>query len=1114
MVDSSDFPKDILRSPSKIALAMTNALEATLDDGSTIPNAMNGLTISWASAAGVFSSIVNMLDNDYSTLYPKRALLPEHLYPHLSQYDYIQLQSTPASLTMAFAIRKDELIAGAEPYDDVYNAIIIPRTMALSIGPIQVSMFYDIIIRVNKVTNVISVLYDTTEDSPFMTLDSNMMAYPPVEMRQNFLDFIQFGFNVYQFTRTPYLKTLSSQEGFCYNFPYSDNFYAVRVFSVGVDGTLTELTQCYDSRYYDTTTPTAVISLDNVNNKVRVVIPQIYLENNQVSSQIKVEVYSTLGAVNYNIPLGDAGNVKANFDPKSSTYAAPLEKLSSWRLYPMQQTLVGGSSPKTFDQMKDGVVNQTFYTRIPITQAELNALAKNSGYSLTESIDDITNRTYFATRALYDSDNTLLPVLVGSIVLQDDSLEGNPSTILIHRDQSLMILPTTVFALGATGSTCTPVKDETLNYLASLEKDLLIQEMNNTTYLRQPFHIALTTDKVYPIARPYNLLSPSATQLTYLKENETSDEQMSVTAVNVVHLADGTGGYAIKFSTTLTDSLKSVDPSTLQICMTLPTTTNTRVYLTGNVTETTTAGNVIFTIKLPTNYHIDVSDNITLTMLDWNGAETAALVGLSSTANILLMVPKNNITSEDQDNEILPNIPSPIRTMLCVAMQSMTLTLGVNMDKLIYSAVNTTWGNDVYKTYLENVYQTADSVVYQRNKSNQLVTRIITNTSGVKSLDYVTLYKEGDPLVSENDISTTVSGTIDQGISVLNVTNPAGILVGMMATASGIPYGITVKDITGNTVTLSGKVTGTVLDGSAIIFSNKTLILSLPSDQGNDLTRLPVGQTGGIYVGQSVYGFDIPAGTTVASIQDTQTIVLSHAATTTIKSGTIITFINKTAPGIAIHKQGDNVVDNLGQPILIKDRQNIYSIPAILFDGRLYESANVSDQQLVAELPHRLNDYAAGISAINMDFAEQRDVFYRPSRTIGTASFNTGNGVTAHISLSVGLNVTFYLPESLYANDTIRNALKTTTLTQFSSILGNKIISTFDLGKNLKAVLGDNITGVVVSGLNGDENLMVTSLEDTSCNVSVRKILYIRDDGVIDRKPDINFTFLSSTDGS
>lgn len=1115
MVDSSNYPKEILKSPGKIALAMTTALEASLDDGSTIPNAMNGMTIAWASACGVFASIVNMVDGEYATLYPKRALTPKQLYPHLSQYDYIQLQSAPATLDLTFRVRKDEIIANALPYDDVYNAIVIPKSSAFYIGPISVSMFYDIIIRVNKNTNLISVLYDTSETSPFQTLDTEMMAYPPVSYRQNMLDYIQFGFRTYQFVRTVYLETITSQEGFSYAFPFNNNFYAVRVFSIGAGGALTELAQCYDSRYYDTSTPTAIVSLDNQNNQVTVTIPQVYLENNQVSSQIRVEVYSTMGALTYNIPQGDAANVKADFDTKNVALAAPLERLASWYIYPLESTLTGGQSAKTFAQMKYGVVNQTFYNRIPITQIELNAMAENSGYKLTLQEDDITNRTYFATNAMYDSDGTLLPVLAGSILIEGDSLNGNPSTILLHSDQSIMILPTTIFELGATGSVCSPVTDENLTYLASLTKQDLVTEMNNTNYLRQPFHIALATTAVYPVARPYNLMAPTVTQLTYVKENETADQQMSITSIEIQHAADGTGGYILKCGAILTDSMKTVDPSALSLVMTLPTSTNTRAYLVGTVTDTTTAGNVIFTINLPTNYHIDVSDNITLEMTDWNGNATAAQVNLSSNAIFLLMIDAAAATTASQDNDILPNIPPPVKDGLCVSMQSAQVTLGTNMDKLIYSAVNTTWGNDVYKTYLADEYEKVTSPIYQRDANDQLVTRIITDSTGATSLDYVTLYSPGDLVITENDLTTTVSVAADSGMDHFTVADPTGILPGMLITCPGVTYGITVKSISGSVVTLSSKLTNDVPSDSNIIFTNRTKILTMPQDQDTaDLTKLQVGNTSGIYVGQNVYGFDIPAGTTVTSVIDTQTISLSQATTKAVAKNTVVTFINKTGHAVCIHSAGDNVLDDLGNPIIIKDRQNVYRIPAILFDGRLYESQNVADQTLVQSLPTLLNDYAAGTKSINMDFAEQRDIYYQPARTIGTGIFDIGNNVTTSFSLSVGLDVTVFLPESLYGNTTIQTNIQKATLEQFTSVLGEDVISMFDLSSNLKTVLGNDVTGIAVSGLNGDSSLMITSLTDTNCKVSVRKILYVRDDGVVDRKPDINYTWKSSTDGT
>ena len=1113
MTDSSDFPKSMLTTPSKVSLAMLDVLEASLDDTQTIPNAMNGLCILWASASGVFSSIVNSLDSDYATLYPKRALTPAQLYPHLSKYDYVNLAATPASMTMAFGIVKSQILANAVDVDDVYAEIHIPKTSFFNVGPIQVSLYHDIIIRVNKNTQSISVLYDTSETSPFETLDSNMMEQKPTSFRRNMQDYLLFGFKVYQFTRDTYNKSVTSLEGYSWEFSFNNNFFAALVFSVGADGTRTPLEIGYDQQYYDVNTPTAILALDNVANTITVTIPQIYLEKNLVSSKISVEVYSTYGQMAYNIPLADAADVKASFDSSGDAYAAPLAKLSEYILHPLESTLVGGSSPKTFSQMKDGVVNQTFYDRIPITPEELAAKAAASGYGLALIVDDITNRTYFASNTLDDSDGTLLPVLSGSILLSGDSLNNDPSSILKFTDGSILILPTTVFQLGQTGSVCTPLSDSQVSYLSSLTKENLVSEMNSTTYLRQPFYLSLIPDPVYPIARPYNLLAPTANSLVYVKENEASDSQMTVTSVSIKHLMDGTGGYQILFAVSLTDSLKSVDTSTLQLVLSLPTSTNAYAYAVGTVVATTDANNVIFSVKLNTTYHIDTSDNITLNLTDWNGLDTAAQVNLSSVANILLMLPNDNNISND--NTILPNIPTVLKDQLCVAMQSVTLTLGTNMEKSIYSAVNTTWGNDVYKTYDTNVYLTVTQALYQRDASNNIVVRPVQNADGSLGLDYVEIYAAGEELKVDGDITTTLSAI---GVAVQNtitVNDSTGVLAGMLVTCPGIAYGITVKSVAGNVITLSAALGVAVSNGATVIFSNKTMSTSTTADQSADaLDTLAVGSTGGIYVGQSVYGFDVAAGATVVSIVDQTTIKVSVASTTAVKSGTLLTFLNKTAPGQILHAAGDNVLDDTGAPIIIKDRQNQYRIPAILFDGRIYESGGVSDQALVASIPTLLNDYASGISTINFGFAEQRDVYYQPNRTIGTANFDIGNGVIENIGLSMGLAAEFYLPESIYANDSIKSAIQTLTASEFSTILSNDIISVFDLAKSLQTKLGEQITGVALSGLNGEDDLRVCALSDAGCKPSVRKILYIRDDGVIDRKPDITYAFLASPDGA
>lgn len=1111
MFDSSTFPSDILANPTKVVRAVIQAMENAMGGDLTIPDVNNGMVIQLGAATGIFASIAQELDTNYSFYYGKRAQTPAQLYPKLSQFDYVNLTAGPASMPFVFEMQKEYIIANAVSFDDNYNIIEIPVNTSFTVGSITFSTYYPIIIYVNKNTDVITAVYDTSKTNPLYTLESNMLYAPLTEYTQDGINRVRLTFEMFQFTRTSNTTTVTTEEGFNKSFSYNDQFYAVRVYSVDTSGNSTELEISLSSMYYDISTPTAIITIDNVNNEVTVTVPQIYFTSGSVSSQILVEVYSTKGSIDYTIPISDAVNgVTANFAVSSSKYAAGLSQMSIYTLYALNEVLVGGSDAMTFAEMKKAIVNQELYDRIPISLNELDAAGAKLGYKIQRYVDSLTDRIFFASSTLTDSNDNTVPVVTGSILIAGDSLTGDPSTILAQTDGSITILPTTLFTLNSSNNLCVPVKDSAIAALTAMTTTNRIAALNTTQYLRQPFHICLSTDDTSPSARTYNLANPSMTSLVFVRENIHSSPQMSITNVQLQALENGTGGFVMRMAVTMTSNMVSVDPSKIKIVLSTQSKSDSVYTLEATYVSTNDSG-MIYDINFGTNYLIDTDDYINVIMTNASGTLSWALLPLNPVFDVRLMVDQSVFPSIAQDTELTSTLNFTATNYLQIARQTLTVSFGTNMSSMIYSAVDTSWGGTSYKTYDTDVYSTVTSNIYQRDSTGKLETRV-DSSGNLEPL--IILYAIGDRYVSEGVITTTLSSQATAGDLIIHVVSATGVLIGQPVVIPGQTTATYVKSLNGTAITLTAAVDVSSSAGTGVSFTNARVSIRTTVAQSAVGITVPLADTTNIFVGMSIYGYNVPTGATVASVIDNTSITMSLASTTLITAGTLLTFINKTAPGIIQYSAGSVVMDANGNPTVLASAANQYRIPAIMFDGRLYESEDSSDVTLVKNMSSRLASFAEGTTNLKLGLAEQQQVFYRPTRTIGSATFGIGNGKTKYLPLALSFTVILTVPTAVYANSATKSALSDLVISTINTAVKETIISCAGIASAITTALGSSVTGVNVSGINNDSSLVIIALQDTDAVCSVEGILVENTNGTISRNPNITITFVESPDGS
>lgn len=574
-----DFSIDAMTNPTLVEKRVLDAFEEYVTKGTgVIVDANNTFMFLVEMFSQLTADTTGAVVNKFNALYPQRALTPEDLYMHMSDYDYVNLFASPASVNMELVLGKQELIENAVPvYENGvelnYRKIVIPEHTVFTIGSYTFGIYYPIEIRINNITKSFSVIYDTSTDAeslnnknPLTQLNVNSVEYA----FQNYKDIeiISLRIPVYQFSKQILLQDITSTTGFHHQLDYTDMFYAIRIFRQVGSG-WEEIHQTLSDTVYDPMTVTAKIVVDTENKTVGISIPQIYFTSNLVSGQLKMVLYTTLGEMDVDITNVALEQVGCKFQDDTlsgalSEYSRPLDRAQTIQVYPASTKIVGGSSGYDFETLRSNVINNTFYSDVIARFAALEAKMKSEGFEVTKHEDSIMNRVFYCSKPITDLNGDI--IASGSVQLHVSSsmlksiVDGSPIPINYRwvryraADSSLMILPAALLKYDPEKDCSELVpNDEYPDLLPTVDEKAAAYNRYQYTY--QPFHLRVSMADKYPIAYSYNLMSPSVDRIFFKGNNASYGEAINGYTGTIIHKNGGTGGYTLRIAVTLSDGL-------------------------------------------------------------------------------------------------------------------------------------------------------------------------------------------------------------------------------------------------------------------------------------------------------------------------------------------------------------------------------------------------------------------------------------------------------------------------------------------------------------------------------------------------------------------------------
>lgn len=595
--------------PSAMQRVMLNALDQVMDGSVDIVDATNPFAFLMESSCFLASSAMLLNKTLARDQYPTLAQTETQVYKWMSDRDYINRFATPTKATFLLLLDKAELIAKA--VDTGVNGVkqlTIPRNTMISVSGYEFTMQYPIDIRVMPYGGL-QVTYDSSKPSPLQTLPSNIVSVKELSIEGT--TFVMLSFDVYQMSVRSYKGSINLSTGFSATYNYTDYFYYVRAYSSDGAGNWNEIVVSYNPQVFDVNTPTVLATVQT--GVVSFEIPQVYLTNQLVTNEVRLDIYTTKGPLSLQLPSFTTDQYVATWQDldnnATSIYSAPLNNFVNKGIN-SSTVISGGSGPMPFEQLRAQVINNTIgqITR-PITNLELGTVASNLGYGIVTNIDNITNRQYLVTRALPAPEDSAVVTGAGCTIntfqTTLNSLAGLGT--VVDNGVRLTLLPSTLYRID--NGVVNVVTQSQIDAINALDLDTRVQQINAVDYLYTPFHYVLDTSNNEFDARPYFLDNPTVNVKAFVTENASTDITIATNTYQLVRTATG---YQLQVVVKSSDTYKALPDSQCfaQLCF-IPVGESEYAYLNGTLVGQI-GGERVFGFNLDTNYDIDSANQLAL----------------------------------------------------------------------------------------------------------------------------------------------------------------------------------------------------------------------------------------------------------------------------------------------------------------------------------------------------------------------------------------------------------------------------------------------------------------------------------------------------------------------
>ncbi len=753
MSDINNVVKDItpyLHNPSAIAMKVMNiAADARLEHPVDILDPNNPLVFSIENSIMLAHASITNHEQTLRKVYPIMATTYEELYPHMADKDFIDRFAQPATETFQFMIGADELRNMAMPPDSKdTRRLIIPRDSSITVNGVTFTMQYPIELRVHP-HNGIQVIYQTDKLSPIRMLESNVLKYGTKKLPLNggrLVEQLIFEVPMMQYNITSIGDTVNSGSSFKQRYAFTDQFYYARTF-VRKNNVWVELETTHAETPINPLKPMVQYKVLE-DNRLQVQVPDLYIRNNNISGDIRTDIYTTKGKISLDLSAWKTDEFKfkmADYNNETpESFYSPIRSISNMTVW-SSNVCEGGRDELSFLKLRDRVIDNAIGTRVPpASHKQLASENNNYGYDTSLSIDYVTDRKFKISKGMYPS---TLPEVSTPIGTLNGILETSPEELanlssVYDNGKRMTLSPDTLYRYE---NGDIRLMELSIPEFKRLDLNTIVNTANNSTLLFTPFHYVLDINNDVIEMRPYYLSKGDVSDKQFHEVNTTLNLDVGIGSYSIEQTSYG---YKLLIQTRSGEVYKSLDDSKVhaQMSFTPRGYSNDYAYVDGTLLGWNTEEDErIWEFQIHCNYDIDKNDDLIVNNFTlFGGHSTDIPMMLMQRANILFGVTNYNPAGY-KASDLDKIYQSDNSSMKAIIHESLMVNLGHSAHGLWSNARYVT-GSMIYRRYEEDVLDYYDVDIKKRNADNTFAYTVDTS-SGKPVIVWEYEHRKGDPVM-------------------------------------------------------------------------------------------------------------------------------------------------------------------------------------------------------------------------------------------------------------------------------------------------------------------------------------------------------------------------------
>lgn len=721
-------------SPVDILQASIDCVDRAVEGKIELSDPNNPLVLLMEMSATMSANAIAENAIGLRKVFPKLAMNVDDLNNHVSDFDTAGYFSTPCkNVKLGVLLAKDSFNDFAVNDSVSGNSkLVIPANTRWIADGVHYYSHYPITIK-KLPHGEYQALYDLSDQNEIFMPDSNVIKTMLTNIKGT--TYIHLTVPVEQLSVRSEQYSVSSSSGFSVDSLFSDNFYHARVYSLNTDNYWEEISVTLTKQVYDQNTPTAILTVGT--GTVNVKIPDIYFTNNKVGETIRIDIYSTKGAIDQqltNLP-GEAFSVNwNNFGNKDSKFVAPLAKFPYVGIYGITDA-IGGKDEVSFEEKRERVIYGNG-AKTPIVYSEVENKASAHGFKLSKLYENVMGSKYLASSSIGNLGllSTVSGLGCAHATVDIDYLRSDTPKSIIFNGNRTTIKPSALFHRD--GGNITLLPDSASENLKNLSVDSRVRHMNASNYLFNPFYTVMDEGNNTFSVRTYDLASPVINSRTFVKDQPAIGYSVTTEDISIKLTDNG-----FKF-TVYANVPKNLTNLHLQLIFTGSTLERWTCSAAQQIVSPTTS---MFVFNVETNFDITNTNAIQITnLVNMNGVEGSVLVPITSDIDLVYLV-----ETESGISDLLTSVYAGHyydEVVVGITHERANCSLGVFMENY-YTEGRAIATTPKYRTYAENVYRTYErnEYLYDENgialeEVDGVLSPIITHNRGDVVLD-----DNGDP---------------------------------------------------------------------------------------------------------------------------------------------------------------------------------------------------------------------------------------------------------------------------------------------------------------------------------------------------------------------------------